>query len=96
MPSHLPAAQVCEYLKSYAAHFKLDPYIKLNSPVKWIKRNDEDTKWQVCYSSATGDKIQDFDRVAIATGLYGKPVIPKFEGQEKFKGKLLHVQAFKR
>ena len=87
--------QTCEYIESYASHFDLHGDIQLNTAVKWIKRNNVDTKWQVCVISTGKEEIKDFDRVVMCNGLTAKAMIPKFEGSDKFSGEILHVQAFK-
>lgn len=96
LPVHLTAAQACEYIKSYAAHFDLNRDIRLNTPVQRIKRNTEDTKWQVTVKCGDDEQTKDFDRLVMCSGLVTRAVTPKIEGIEKFKGKVLHVQAFKR
>ncbi|KAK0128020.1 hypothetical protein ONS95_000009 [Cadophora gregata] len=96
LPSHLTSAQTCEYIKSYASHFDLNRHIQFSTSVNWIKRNADDTKWQVCTSRARKEVTNDFDKVAICSGLSTKAIIPKFGGEEKFKGEILHVQRYKR
>jgi len=70
--------------------------VQVNTSVKWIKRNIENTKWQVRLKTAGTEETRDFDKVVICNGLTAKAVSPRFEGVEKFKGKIIHVQAFKR
>ncbi|KAE8442765.1 hypothetical protein EG329_002853 [Mollisiaceae sp. DMI_Dod_QoI] len=96
MPPHLTAAQTCDYIKSYAKHFDLEKYVQFNTSVKWIQRNSEDTKWQLCLGNEKGEEIRDFDKLVVCNGLTGRATTPKIEGIENFKGKSLHVQAFKR
>lgn len=98
MPSHLTAAQTFDYIKSYAKHFELEQYVRFNTNVKWIERNAENTKWQVCVNDiiTEGGEVRDFDKVVVCSGLYERAITPKIEGIEKFTGTSLHVQAFKR
>ncbi len=70
--------------------------MELNTYVKWIKRNTENTKWQVCLSTTDREETRAFDKVVICNGLAAKAVVPDFEGVEKFKGRIVHVQGFKR
>jgi dimethylaniline monooxygenase (N-oxide forming) len=88
--------QVCDYIKSYAEHFDLNRDIRLNTPVQWIKRNPEDTKWVVCVKSEHGEEVNEFDRIALCDGLVSKATTPEFEGTKKFRGKIIHSQAYKR
>ncbi|KAF4631409.1 hypothetical protein G7Y89_g6721 [Cudoniella acicularis] len=94
-PPHPDATQVLDYIKSYAKHFDLERDVKLNTPVKWVKRNAENTAWKVCIESEKNEEIRDFDKVVFCHGLTYKAVTPEFEGMEKFKGKMIHCQAFK-
>ncbi|KAH7383016.1 flavin monooxygenase-like protein [Cadophora sp. MPI-SDFR-AT-0126] len=96
LPAHLTATQTYEYIKSYASHFDLNRHIQLSTSVNWIKRNADDTKWQICTSCFGKEEIRDFDKVAICSGLSTKAIIPKFGGEENFKGQILHVQSYKR
>ncbi|EKD14955.1 dimethylaniline monooxygenase 2 [Drepanopeziza brunnea f. sp. 'multigermtubi' MB_m1] len=94
-PVHPTAAQTCDYIKSYASHFDLHRHVQLNTSVQWIKRSADDANWQVCTITSGKEEITDFYRVVIATGLSTVASIPKFENADAFKGKILHVQAFK-
>lgn len=96
LPAHLTAAQAFEYIKSYAAHFDLNRDVRLNTSVEHIKRNADDTKWEVTVKCGDEQQTKDFDRLVMCSGLVTKAVTPQFEGIEKFKGRVLHVQAFKR
>ncbi|KAH7369630.1 flavin monooxygenase-like protein [Rhexocercosporidium sp. MPI-PUGE-AT-0058] len=96
LPAHLTASQTCEYIKSYASHFDLNKHVQLNTSVHWIKRNDDDTKWQVCTKQSEKEEIRDFDKVVMCSGLSTKAIVPKFEGEDMFKGDVIHVQSFKR
>lgn len=87
---------MCEYIKAYAAHFDLMRDVRLNTSVQWIERNAEDTKWRVCTCHEGKEEICEFDRIAVCNGLSSKAVTPDFEGVEKFKGKMMHVQSFRR
>ncbi|KAH8667603.1 flavin monooxygenase-like protein [Tricladium varicosporioides] len=95
-PAHPTATQVYEYIAAYAKHFDLLPHVQLNTPIQWVKRNPTDTHWRVCFGSGEYEGTRDFDKVVFCTGLATKAVTPEFEGMEKFKGKMIHCQAFKR
>ncbi|KAF8850813.1 FAD/NAD(P)-binding domain-containing protein [Acephala macrosclerotiorum] len=96
MPAHLTAAQTCDYMKSYAKHFNLEQYIHFNTSVKYIQRNPKDTKWQLCIQSENGEEIKEFDKLVVCSGLTERATTPKIEGMEKFTGKMVHVQGFKK
>lgn len=95
-PAHPTATQVYEYIAAYAKHFNLLPHVQLNTPIQWVKRNPTNTQWRVCFGSGEYEGTRDFDKVVFCSGLTTKAVTPEFEGMEKFKGKMIHCQAFKR
>ncbi|KAH8728306.1 dimethylaniline monooxygenase 2 [Phaeosphaeriaceae sp. PMI808] len=94
MSSYPTGAQVHEYLMSYAEHFKLKPYMQLNTPIQQIRFDDKRQQWSI--------KTQDhpekhFDKVVVAIGgKIGLPNIPSIEGIENFQGTSIHSQAYKR
>lgn len=94
VPSHPTAAQVQEYLISYMKHFKLEPYIRLDTCIKQITFDEECCKWAVEFGD---EKKAYFDKVVVAIGgMIGKANMPSVDGIEKFAGVSVHSQAFKR
>jgi dimethylaniline monooxygenase (N-oxide forming) len=91
------AAQVQEYLESYADNFGLYDHVRFNTKVTKVVRNKNDTKWEVHLS---GDNVIkemiEFDKVAICTNAYVRPKIPEFQGRTLYTGRVVHSQAFKR
>jgi cation diffusion facilitator CzcD-associated flavoprotein CzcO len=47
-------------------------------------------------SSERGDEISNFDKIVICNGLAMKALTPHFDGVEKFEGRVIHAQAFRR
>ena len=84
------AAQMHDYLCSYADHFDLRRHINVNTRVKQILR--ENDRWNLTVEDVTSGKISThyFDRVCVATGSFYTPRWPKLEGLEKFAGNVLH------
>jgi dimethylaniline monooxygenase (N-oxide forming) len=96
-PAFPSGAQVQEYIESYATHFELQKYTRLNTSVTSITRNAHDTKWIVHLLGL--DQVEqtiEFDKVAICSGAWTHPRIPEFEGREKFQGTFIHSKNFKR
>ncbi|KAH7322739.1 flavin monooxygenase-like protein [Stachybotrys elegans] len=91
-PAHCSAREVQDYLESYADHFNLRPHLRLNTDVKRIWRSDEHAKWQLELAGAASEY---FDKVVVATGPHQLPMMPQFEGEELFTGRLMHSRAFK-
>jgi dimethylaniline monooxygenase (N-oxide forming) len=96
LPAYLDQDQACRYIQAYADHFDLNHHVKFKTTVKLIKRDEELERWQVSVSSERGEEISNFDKIVICTGLNMKPCTPHFQGAEKFEGKVIHAQAFKR
>lgn len=94
VPSYPTAAQVQQYLASYANHFDLAPRLRLNTCVKHVAFDEQGGKWAL---SIEGQGEEYFDKTVIAIGgMVGKPNLPVVEGIEKFGAKSVHSRAFKR
>lgn len=81
-----------DYFSSYMKKNDLEKYVKYNSPVTEAKLLD-DQRWSVKYGS--DNRIETFDFLISAAGLHEKPNIPEFEGQNEFKGLVLHTDQFR-
>ena len=77
----------------YSRHFGLDEYIQYNTDVISVRKSDnfdEDGKWKVSTrNKKTGEETtQVFDACLVCTGHHGDKYLPKFQGLERFKGKV--------
>ena len=70
-----------DYLQRYADLFNLMPHIRLNTPVRELRR-DTDGGWIV----GTDGGQEHFDGVVIASGRYHKPMICDLPGLDTFSG----------
>ena len=94
-PTYPHRSQVLAYFNSYADHFGLRPFIRLNTLVKHISRR-ADHKWTIHYQSKSDTVEQEtFDSVVIANGFYQKPLIPSLPGLDSFQGQILHSADYK-
>lgn len=84
------AAQIYDYLGSYADHFDLRRHYHLNTKVKHILRQGDRWALQVTDQTTNTTRTDYFDRVCTATGTYFSPRFPKLQGIEKFGGRVLH------
>jgi len=92
--SCLTAAEVQQYLVSYAEHFNLGTHLRLNATVNQITFIDDRHQWAV---DIEGEDVQHFDKVVIAIGgMTSLPNTPKTGGLDKFTGTALHSRAFKK
>jgi len=86
-PSH---RQLRAYFDSYAAHFGLEPFIRLRTRVERAQRRT-DGRWSVSLSRG-GEEI--FDHLIVCSGHHREPYIPQHAGE--FAGEVLHSRDFKR
>ena len=85
-----------EFMHDYATHFGFYNDIVFHARVKQAKRNSDDTKWLLEVEIDGETKTHEFDKIAFCHGYQNRPVIPTFEGQDKFEGILMHSQQYRR
>lgn len=89
-PDHYPTRdEVVEYLRAYAAHFRLP--VLTRTRVQTVERAGN----EFLVTTAGGDRFQASTVIA-ATGFAGRPVMPALPGQDRFGGRLLHLAAYRR
>src|SRR5438067_1309392 len=86
-PSH---RQLRTYFDSYAAHFGLEPYIRLRTRVERAQLGS-DGRWSV---SLSGGGQEIFDHLIVCSGHHREPYVPEHAGE--FTGEVLHSRDFKR
>lgn len=88
-PNYMHHKVMLNYIHSYAQHFDCIKHIKFNHEIEEISRVSN--KWKISLidhsNSSTTHKNEFFDIVMICTGHHGRPFVPKFPGQNNFKGK---------
>lgn len=92
---YLTAHEFWEYLQSYATHFDLYKDIEFNTVVKSVVRSANQQKWQIELETSGEQRVVEFDRVVFCHGYQNAAKMPTFEGQELFKGVLIHSQQYK-
>lgn len=83
-------------MEDYARHFDTLRDWVFDSAVKKIFRNSDDTKWCLEVETTGGTKTVEFDKVVFCHGYQTRAIVPKFEGQDKFKGMIMHAQQYRR
>ncbi|PGH03805.1 hypothetical protein AJ80_08618 [Polytolypa hystricis UAMH7299] len=95
-PDYFSHRRFLRYIEDYADNFKLRPYVRLNTKVLSCKPQ-EDGKWLVTRQENGKEEIEEvFDAVLACSGHVSRPLIPKFEGMETFKGQILHSHVYRR
>lgn len=87
-PQYPSRLQVVEYLDAYAARFELKP--RFGEEVVSARRVESD--WEVRTSSGASFACE---HLVIATGYNRAPHAPRWNGQEKFGGTLIHSSEYR-
>ena len=95
---HFPTrAQFIDYLRGYADHFRLLPYVHFLTLVEAV-RPAPGGGWcvRVRRLNGQGRAVEErFDAVMICTGFNSQPYVPDFAGAGTFSGRILHSAAYK-
>lgn len=94
--SYLTRAEILEFLNLYADNFNLRPNIKFNHHVMDV-RPVEGNKWLMTsiYKPTKTEIKEVYDAVMVCNGHYNEPTMPKFLGQEKFRGRQSHSHHYR-
>lgn len=95
--SYVEALDVLRYLQSYAHEFNIQANIKFSCHVLRVRPMLDDT-WEVIVNNLISDKYETymFDVVLVCNGHYSTPNMPKFNGQNFFKGRQMHSHDYRR
>ncbi|MFG1732507.1 flavin-containing monooxygenase [Paenibacillus sp. 843] len=81
--------EVVQYLKNYASHFQL--------PITFHQRVEQVSKESGVFQVRTNSgETYTARNVICATGSFNKPYIPSIQGQEDFKGTIVHSAFYKK
>ncbi|KAI2602554.1 FAD/NAD(P)-binding domain-containing protein [Hypoxylon sp. NC1633] len=94
-PAYPTSTQIAYYFNSYASKFNLRRHIRFNTTVNRVTRNDSDSAWNVHVTSLDGEAILSFDKVVFGHGCESVPRWPPMANRDKFKGVVIHSQAYK-
>jgi indole-3-pyruvate monooxygenase len=86
-PRYPSREQVIEYLELYARHFELAPHF--NEEVRTVRPGNPG--WTVTTSASVYHSRQ----VVVATGCNAVPYVPRWRGQERFRGRILHSSEYR-
>ncbi|CAF1652464.1 unnamed protein product [Didymodactylos carnosus] len=96
-PRMLSFLEYSKYLDDYAEHFKLKQYIKFETCVESVWRDvSVPNKWHVRVKNVNQEEqVFVFDRIAVCSGTHQLRAMPVFVGQDRFQGKIKHMQDVK-
>lgn len=91
----LTIPQYLKYLEEYAEHFKLAPYINLNTRVVTIRRRKDSKGHIVTYQNQDGSRTEWLcDALAVCAGLHVNVAVPEIPGIENVPN-AFHSSEFK-
>lgn len=85
--THSPQPEILEYLKGVARKFSIYPKVLFNHEVFKTQWDEKHRVWSV----ETNNGFYTCNVLVTATGPFGSPSIPAFQGLESFKGKSFHT-----
>jgi len=98
---HMTLVDYVSYLQDYADHFGLRKLIRLRTRLVDLGRTTSGGYEVVLQRSllhTTGDAApwkEEWDAVAVCSGLHNVPRVPRFPGQDTFEGTILHSVDYK-
>jgi dimethylaniline monooxygenase (N-oxide forming) len=98
-PNFMHNQFVVKYLRLYAENFKLLPYIQFNTEVVRLSPAEDFAttgRWEVLLRNrqTKEERTEIFDAVLVCTGHHAEKHMPRFEGEENFKGRRVHTHDF--
>lgn len=88
------------YLEEYAEHFSLKQYIRFQTSVESVWRDNASGKWKIRVKtnndSNQQEQVHTFDRVVVCSGTHQLRSMPHFTGEDQYKGKIKHMQDIER
>ncbi|XP_062558928.1 senecionine N-oxygenase-like isoform X1 [Armigeres subalbatus] len=95
--SYIHWSEVLAFLKDYASHFQVDKHTKFHHLVEEV-RPYGDAQWQVRVKdlNQNASDTMIFDYVIVCNGHYFDPVVPDYEGKDRFEGIQLHSHQYRK
>ena len=83
--------EIKAYLEDVVDRFDLRPHLRLSTPVRSMRWDDDEAVWHITVGDGDGnDEIVDADVVVSAIGMFGEPVEPDVPGLDRFQGTMFH------
>ena len=92
--SFLGHREVAAYLKSYANHFGLDPFIRLGTEVRSVQPADPSDRQTAWIVGVEGQRLK-YDVVIVCNGHFTVPWMPKIKGSDNFRGAITHSHTYR-
>jgi len=97
---HMTLVDYVAYLEEYAGDFNLNKLIRFATKVLNVEKNAKGmytVTLEGCGDEHPGSQpyTEEYEAVAVCSGLHNQANIPKFPGQDEFEGKILHSSTYK-
>ncbi|MDA9793405.1 NAD(P)-binding domain-containing protein, partial [Bacteriovoracaceae bacterium] len=89
-------SEMRKYFHDFAKEFDLHTHYKFETRIDKAVR-DTDGNWEVTYTNLRTAESETavYGGLITANGIFSAPNLPKFKGQENFKGKIIHSSEYK-
>mmetsp|Transcript_40397 Transcript_40397/g.128404 ORF Transcript_40397/g.128404 Transcript_40397/m.128404 type:complete len:575 (+) Transcript_40397:99-1823(+) len=92
---HMSLVDYVAYLREYAASFGLEELIRFGTKVLGLKRLGSGGYSVTLQAAGEGERAEEWDAVAVCSGLHNVPRVPSFPGQESFAGTIIHSSDYR-
>mmetsp|Transcript_102884 Transcript_102884/g.193516 ORF Transcript_102884/g.193516 Transcript_102884/m.193516 type:complete len:569 (+) Transcript_102884:57-1763(+) len=93
---HMSLVDYVTYLQDYAGFFGLKPLVRFGAYVESLKQTAAGRyEVKLLFAETESSQTEEWDAVAICSGLHNVPKVPHFPGQEQFTGTMLHSADYK-
>ena len=83
--------EIKAYLDDVVDRFGLRPHLRLGTPVRSMRWDDDESVWHVTVGAGdSASEVLDADVVVSAIGMFGEPVVPDVPGLDRFRGTMFH------
>ncbi|KAK9873991.1 hypothetical protein WA026_002339 [Henosepilachna vigintioctopunctata] len=94
--SYITQEEILDYLNQYVKHFKLENIIRTNHIVTDVRPLESNLWEMTAINKPTNTKvIKQFESVMVCNGHFNEPRLPHIQGQEKFKGFIIHSRKYR-
>lgn len=95
-PAFISAGKLANWFEHYVESLELNVWVKSGIVSDKTFFDDKSQKWNVTINRDGQERQFVVDHLVIATGLYGKPLMPKnFPGQDVFRAPIVHSSEHK-
>ncbi|CAH6789429.1 Fmo9 [Phodopus roborovskii] len=99
-PNYMHNCKLMDYLRKYAKHFSLLPYIRFKTTVTSVQKRPDfgvSGQWDVVVETDGKQESLVFDAILVCSGHHTDPHLPlnSFPGIEKFGGSYFHSREYK-